>query len=30
LVEHVTLETHDKPSVAPIAAPRDPESPSRR
>jgi hypothetical protein len=30
LVEHVTVETHDKPSVAPIATSRDAESPSRR
>lgn len=30
LVEHVTVETHDKPSVAPIAASRDAEPPSQR
>jgi len=30
LVEHVTLETHDKPSVAPIATSRAAEPPGRR
>ena len=30
LVEHVTVETHDKPSVAPIATSRDAEPPGRR
>jgi hypothetical protein len=29
-VEHVTIETHDKRSVAPIATLRDAEPPSRR
>ena len=30
LVEHVTLETHDKPSATPIATSRGAEPPSRR
>ena len=30
LVEHVTVETHDKPSLAPFATSRDAEPPSRR
>ena len=30
LVEHVTVETHDKPGVAPIATSRGAEPPSRR
>ena len=30
LVEHITLETHDKPSVAPIVTSRAAEPPGRR
>jgi hypothetical protein len=30
LIEHVAVETHDKPSAAPIATSRDPAPPCRR